>query len=50
MCEKNQKDNEQTQVNDGDAEHLQGVALCEGEEISPETLKELSNGKGDDDE
>jgi len=32
------------------SENLLGVGLKENEEISEETVKELSNGKGDDDE
>ena len=31
-------------------ENILEVELQEGEEVSEETLKELSNGKGDDDE
>jgi len=35
-------------MNEKDSKDLLGIKLSEGEKITVETLEELSNGKGDD--
>jgi len=51
MNNHNPENKEETQTQEKeDTAALLGFELNEGEEVCPETLKELSNGKGDDNE